>query len=153
MNVPLSITVLTAIIGLSVTLYTQSRIRLREIDAAHRERKLEIYLNFLEAFDNLSVAGKPEFGENPVDPNRLARDLLTFRTRAVLWGSPGVLKALSKIARPNQDLTEMFSGIEAIQREMRKDLGLSNRGLEKSFFNKLRLTDPDEYDKIFAGRQ
>ncbi len=50
--VPLVITVLTATLGLIATLYTQQLIRKREIEASHRERKIELYLDFLEVMDS-----------------------------------------------------------------------------------------------------
>lgn len=147
--VPLTVTVVTAVLGLSATLYTQRRTRIREIEAAHRERKLEIYLEFLKFIETAILSEKPELGGKPLNENDLARKLLEFRTKAVLWGSPGVLKGVAKMTsgQSNSPL-EIFNILESIQREMRKDIGLSNWGLEKDFFAKLPLTDPSELEKM-----
>jgi hypothetical protein len=147
--VPLTVTVFTAVLGLGATLYTQNRTRLREIESAHRERKLEIYLEFLKFIETALLSAKPELGGKPLDETELARKLLEFRTKAVLWGSPGVLRAVSKMTSgPPSGPLEIFDLLEKIQREMRKDIGLSNRGLEKDFFAKLPLSDPEELARM-----
>lgn len=147
--VPLIVTVLTASIGLAATLYTQSRTRTREIESAHRERKLEIYLDFLKFIETALLSAKPELGGVPIDTNELARKMVEFRTKAVLWGSPGVLREVSKLTKLNPALKmEVFDLLEAIQREMRRDIGLSNKGLEKDFFAKLPLSDPETLETL-----
>lgn len=152
--VPLSITVLTAIFGLTATLYTQRRTRLREIESAHRDRKLEIYFEFLKFIEIAMISSKPELGGKPLDKNELARKLVEFRTKAVLWGSLGVLKSVAKLTsgKPSGTL-EVFDTLEKIQREMRKDIGLSNFGLEKGFFAKLPLSDPSELERMRAKQE
>ena len=152
--VPLSITVLTAVLGLTATLYTQSVSRRREIESAHRDRKLEIYLQFMTMLEELMMAEKPDLGGRPIEEGKFARDLVSIRTKAVLWGSPGVLRQLSKLGKAGANDTRfLFETIEQLQREMRKDLGLSNFGLENGFFAKLPLSDPSEYDKIVKGKR
>ena len=152
--VPLGITVLTAILGLSATLYTQARIRKREIESAFRERKIEIYLDFLEKLETLIIAQKPELGVTQPSENELAIGLIKVRTKAVLWGSVGVLKALNDFSKVGRtEPIEMFTVFDTIQREMRKDLGLSNKGLGESFFIKLILSDPSEFDKMVLNKR
>mgnify|MGYP003678238902 CR=1 FL=1 len=151
--VPLSITIFTAVIGLTVTLYTQTVSRRREIESAHRDRKLQIYLEFMKLLENLILSEKPELGGTKIESNQIARELVTIRTKAVLWGSPGVLKFLARLAQSGQSPLELFDTIEGIQREMRKDLGLSNRGLKEGFFSKINLSDPEELDRMRAERK
>ncbi|MBN9888348.1 hypothetical protein [Salipiger abyssi] len=146
--VPLTVTVITATLGLGATLYSQQVARRREIESAHRDRKLEIYLQFMEILEKITLSQKPELGGEKVDENEIARDLVGIRTKAVLWGSPGVLKGLHQLTQQGQSPKSLLDAMEEIQKEMRKDLGLSNFGLEKGFFAKLPLTDPEEYDKL-----
>ena len=149
--VPLSITVTTAILGLAATLYTQVSNRKRDIDAAYRERKIEIYLQFLKTLERLALASKPELGGEPADMTQLTIDLMDIRTKAVLWGSPSVLQSISKLSKMNPEKPiEMFKTIDGIQRNMRKDLGLSNFGLGEMFFVKLSLNDPHELDALMS---
>ncbi|GFE51454.1 hypothetical protein So717_32070 [Roseobacter cerasinus] len=146
--VPLAVTVLTAVLGLTATLYTQSVSRRREIEAAHRERKLEIYLQFMQLIEKLILSGKPDLATGEIDHNQIAKELVSIRTKAVLWASPAVLRPLAKLGQPDHSLRGLFDTLEEIQRAMRKDLGLSNIGLEKKFFAKLPLADPTEYDRL-----
>ena len=151
--VPLSITVATAVFGLTATLYTQVSNRKREIDSAYRERKLEIYLQFLKTLEKLALATKPELGGQPTDINKLTVELMDIRTKAVLWGSPKVLQSISQMSKMSEgDTATMFKVMDNIQRNMRKDLGLSNMGLGDLFFVKLSLTDPKELDVLLQGK-
>ncbi|UWQ90238.1 hypothetical protein K3727_15770 [Rhodobacteraceae bacterium M382] len=147
--VPLTVTVVSAGVGLFTTLLTQYRARKREIEAAFRERKISIYLEFLETFEHLLLAAKPELKTPEVDQNDLVVALVKVRTKAVLWGSTGVLRALNDFSKVGEgDPKKMLRVVESIQREMRKDLGLSNFGLEQDFFTKLILSDASELEKI-----
>lgn len=148
--VPLVVTVLTASLGLAATLYAQFLTRRREVEAAHRERKIEIYLQFMNILEQLYLSNSENLEIRPIDENETARKLIGIRTKAVLWGSPGVLRALSKFGKSSNTLKAISENLEEIQREMRKDLGLSNSGLEKGFFAKLPIGDPDEYDRLTA---
>jgi len=102
----------------------------------------------MQMLERAIIADKPELGDEPLEDDELARELLSIRTKAVLWGSPGVLRELSTLAKPNKTTKETLDYMEKIQREMRKDLGLSNFGLEMGFFAKLQLSDPSEYDEL-----
>src|SRR5690606_23883056 len=65
--VPLSATVITAVFGIVAALFTQSRIRTREIDSAFREKKIEIYYRFLETINRLKLSFNDKIGGPPVD--------------------------------------------------------------------------------------
>ncbi len=147
--VPLTVTIFTASLGLAATLITQSKNRKREVEAALRERKIAIYLDFLEAVERLILASKPELKMAPIDENELVVKLVKVRTKAVLWSSPGVLRALNNFGKLGMvEPLAMLRAIEDVQREMRKDLGLSNLGLNADFFSKLILTSDSEFEKL-----
>ena len=162
--VPLTVTILTAILGLTATLITQFltkkreintqiRIREREIDSAFRERKIGIYLEFLEAVESSLIAANPKLSSKKVDDGILALTLIKVRTKAVLWGSPGVLQTLSQLSKVGEGNTlRMLSVFDQIQREMRKDLGLSNEGLEADFFVKIILNEEDGIENTAISR-
>ncbi|MGB5865744.1 MAG: hypothetical protein WBG95_15765 [Sulfitobacter sp.] len=147
--VPLTVTVFTATLGLAVTLITQNRVRKREIEAAYRDRKIEIYLDFLKTIESLFLSQKEQFKTRTIDNDELVLKIADVRTKAVLWGSTGVLKALSKLTKLKEGNTaETMDFLDSIQREIRKDLGLSNRGLDDDFFVTLILNDPADLKKI-----
>ncbi|WP_139838040.1 hypothetical protein [Roseovarius gaetbuli] len=106
-------------------------------------------MDFLETLEHLLLAAKPELGMPSLNQNELVVKLVKVRTKAVLWGSTGVLKALSDFSKVGEsNPIKMFRVIEQLQREMRKDLGLSNFGLEADFFSKLILSNPDEFNAL-----
>lgn len=146
--VPLATTIAAASLGLVATLWTQTVTRRREIEAAHRERKVEIYLQLMQLIQKLLLQAKPELGSEKLDTNQLALELLTIRTKAVVWGSPSVLRPLAKLTQSGLSTAEIFTTLEELQRAMRRDLGLSNFGLENGFFAKLPLANPKEYDEF-----
>ncbi len=147
--VPLAATITTAVLGLTATLYSQNKARKRAVESAFRERKIAIYLEFLQTFERLMLAAKSELNLEPVDQNELTIKLVKVRTQAVLWGSTGVLKALSEFTKVGEgNPLKMLRVMDNIQREMRKDLGLSNFGLETNFFTTLILSNPEDLHKL-----
>ena len=147
--VPLVVTLTTASLGLGATLYSQARTRRQEIESAFRERKIEIYLDFLNTLKEVFLAEKKELNRPKVKQSELVVKLIEVRTKAVLWGSTGVLQALSEFSKVSENNPRaMLSVVDRLQREMRKDLGLSNSGLEEEFFTKLILSNPEELEQI-----
>ncbi len=74
---------------------------------------------------------------------------ITFTRDLIVWGSPNVIKAYE-----NFKLGSLTSGTNAvllvddILREIRSDLGNSNRGIKRGDLIKLFLKDPQELDKM-----
>jgi hypothetical protein len=147
--VPLTVVVLTAIFGLMATFLNQRHSRKQLQENAFRERKVEIYLDFLKIVETVLVSQKPEISGTPLDQGALALKLIEFRTKAVLWASPEVLKCLDNFTKlqVRKDI-DLFQVLEDMQREMRNDLGLSNIGLGTDFFAKLSLSDPEDLERI-----
>ncbi len=146
--VPLVVTLTTAALGLAATLFTQSQSRKREIDAAHRDKKIEVYFGFLKNVEAMLLSANSELGGSELDGTEFAKKHVELRTMAVLWGSTGVLKALKDFAHNGGSGHAAMLALESLQREMRKDIGLSNFGLEKYFFTKLILKSEDEFKKF-----
>jgi len=145
---PLAVTVLTAFLGLAATLHTQRETRRREIEAAYRKDKVEAYLAFLKLIERLLAQTKSDLGLEKMPEKELIEAMMDIRTRAILWGSPGVLKGLSNLTKMEMLGISPFDVLEELQREIRKDLGLSNEGLEQDFFAKLPLRDPDDLERV-----
>lgn len=147
--VPLTVTFGTAVLGLSATLFTQTKIRQRERENALREKKIAIYLNFLETVDGMFFAQKPEMGITSKSSNEAAASIAIVRRQAILWGSTGVLKELHKLTKlQGKSTLEIAELIDTLYREMRKDLGLSVRTLEKNFFFTLYLAGDVDLEKL-----
>lgn len=145
--IPLAVTFVTAVGGLGATLWTTTHNKKQQVDADFREKKVEIYLNFVQLLAGLMQANKDTNAKDP--PQGMVDALIDIRTKATLWSSPGVLKALNELAKSDEkDTKRLFCAVDRVQREMRLDLGLSNQELEELFFVKHLLKSEKDVDDL-----
>lgn len=132
-------TVLGATLTVTVGKYLE---RKHAVEAAFRERKVEIYDGFLvEFFKLIGQDGQP-------DDSGLVDFLQAWRRKLVVWGGAGVLLSyknwqshlLSKGDEP--DAESMFLMGDFLL-AIRKDLGLSNKGMDRRVFAHLILRNPN----------
>src|SRR5579883_1342340 len=106
------------LITLASVLVTRYYERRKDIEAKLRERKLEAYSSFLEAYFQqlFEEERKPDF-------NFIA-ELRRFVRGIILWGNPGVIKALVSVRLQISTATTLKSLelYEALLKEIRKDL-------------------------------
>jgi len=130
------ITAFATVLGATVTI-TLGRIfeRKKEVEAHFREKKSEIYDSFLL-----------EFFKFYHDENREDVDLVPFlrewQRKIILWGGSNVLtsyfKWMAHLKKGNPDAQSLFLMNDFFS-ELRKDLGLSNWGLQRGAFINLIL--------------
>ena len=110
--------------------------RVKEAEAHLRAQKIELYDDFLKEFFKL-FHGE---GDNKADD--LVSFLQEWQRKLVVWGGPNVLSSFVKwklyLASTKPDAKSIFL-MDEFFRAMRKDIGLSNRGLENGFFSHLML--------------
>lgn len=149
--VPLFVAFVTTVVGLSGALYTQNRIRKREIEDAHRSRKTEIYFSFIKLIERVMMSHKQELKLEPLDENELITKMIKFKSDCLLWGSEEVLQALinfQRISALQPTPKEILQSVDPLYRAMRSDIGLKNGRLPKDFFAKWPLTNPEEFDLL-----
>lgn len=121
--------------------------RKREIDAHFREKKLAIYDEFLQFLFGLmhergqnDVSGAEEVSQAHVD------FLREWQRKLILWGGSSVIVVyigwMRRFRSGAMDLSSVTT-MDEMFRAIRKDLGLSNRGLEKGAFLHMILKDSD----------
>lgn len=130
-------TVLVATITIMVGRYFERR---KELDALHREKKTEIYNEFLKVFFRVWFAGgKVAEGEVEPDLVQLFRD---FSVKLVLWSGPDALEAFArwkeKMADGHLDAEGVFE-TERFLNAIRADLRHSNSGIRRGWFARLFL--------------
>jgi len=129
-------TVLVAALTVSFGRYFE---RKKEIEAHFRDKKIAIYDEFLKEFFQLYYGDK-NASSNMVD------FLREWQRQAMLWGGAGVLTSFLKwrvhLAKGTPDAKSLFL-MEEFFRALRKDLGLSNRGLVRGAFIRMILRHPD----------
>ena len=134
---------LAAIMG---TLITQYYIKKREQENAHREKKIEIYNSFIEITSRAIAGGHKDTSIKKPTDKELADFMFKFKSEILLWGSPGVIKEMLNFQNASQRGLEPLITANNLYKEFRKDIGLSNFGLNNCELIKIGLTDPEELD-------
>ena len=123
-------TVLAATLTVSLGRYFE---RKKEIESHFRERKVEIYDEFLKEFFKLFSGND----DQAPDEGDLVSFLREWQRKMILWGGADVLASYLKwkihLGKGEPNAQSMFL-TEEFFKSIRKDLGLSNRGLEKGIF-------------------
>ncbi len=132
-------TVLVATLTVMIGRYYE---RKKELDALYRDKKTEIYDEFLKEFFGLFFSGgKQKEGEPDKD---LVPFLQEFTRKLVLWSGPEVIEAFvtwkDHLAKGAPDAKSIFL-TEAFLLAIRKDLRHTNTGLRKGFFARLFLKE------------
>ena len=117
--------------------------RKKDIEAHYREKKTEIYDEFLKEFFKL-------FHHVDEGDERKEEDMVTFlrewQRKMILWGGQDVLAKyvswMGKLKQGEPDAQTMFM-TEELFLEIRKDLGHKNNKLVKGTFVSLILRNPE----------
>ena len=137
----------TILIGFLGTLYTQRKTKEREIEESHREKKIEIYQEFIEMYMKMLLGAKQG---KVVGESELLEFMIKFKENVILRGSADVLKAQSDLMAESKEnnYRKMFLSMDNLIKVMRKDIGLSSRGLKDYFFVKMNIVDLDEFEEL-----
>lgn len=129
-------TVLVATITVMVGRFYE---RKKELDALYREKKTEIYDEFLKEFFSFFWSAEKADSEKDLVPF-----LREFTRKLVLWSGPEVVEAFAAwkdhLAKGIPDAHSIFL-TEAFLLAIRRDLRHSNKGLRKGFFARLFLRE------------
>ncbi|SRR6266404_350794 len=131
----------TVLASVGAVVYSQRRTRESEIAEAQRPQKIEVYKNFMQFVVNVM---RRSMGETAGDASlslpqsELEDFFFSFTRDIILWGSPNVISAYTRFRMLPQaePPANTVIHVDHIFREIRKDLGHSNRGLKEG--------DPDE---------
>lgn len=143
----------TVLVGVGGALYTQSQIKKREIEEAHRARKVEIYKDFLDIAARMMAEGNESVSLKPPTQQELVDFMLGFKTNVVLWGSPKVINAQLNFQKTSSEGGHVLKAVDHLYKAIREDIGLSNRGLDKHQLVKMYLSNPDEMDEMSASNK
>ncbi|MCY4527855.1 MAG: hypothetical protein OXD46_02335 [Chloroflexi bacterium] len=97
------------------------------VKAQFRESKSELYNEVLEVLENLSGNNMP--------PEELATAIKKWKRKTMFWGSPKVVRALLSLGNTGKmgtdvgDVAARTQMLGTLLLAMRKDVGLSNRGI------------------------
>ncbi|WP_417537512.1 hypothetical protein [Marinomonas sp.] len=143
----------TVLVGVGGALYTQSQIKKREIEEAHRARKVEIYKDFLDIAARIMAEGNENVSLKPPSQQELFDFMVGFKTNVVLWGSPKVINAQLNFQKISSEGGHVLKAVDELYKAIREDIGLSNRGLDRHQLVKMYLSNPNEMDEMSASNK
>lgn len=136
----------TALVGIGGVLLTQSRTNQRQIQEAHRPRKVEIYEGFLEMTSRMMTSHNEHVSNRAPTEKELADFFVIYKTDIILWGSPKVIDAQLAFEQASSQGKNVLFAANALFLAIREDLGLSNSGLNSHQLIKMYLKEPRELD-------
>lgn len=136
-----SSTIVVATLTLVIGRYFE---RVKEAESHLREKKIEIYDEFLREFFKLfnSTRDEGDSIKEEVNPEELVRFLQEWQRKLIVWGGAPVLKSFiewKNFMSSNEPCAKTVYLMDEFFRTMRKDIGLSNRRLDKGFFAHVML--------------
>jgi len=147
-----SATMIVAVLTVVIAKYYE---RKQEIENQQREKKIEVYEQFMEKwFDKLLVMSKnKDKNKNVLDDEEFVQFLSEFTRKLILWGSNGVVKKYSFFRQgsltPAQDSSPyaILYNFEQVLFEIRKDIGHSNQTLKSGDLLTLFINDIQQATK------
>lgn len=91
-------------------------------------------------------------GQPLLQDGKLRKDLedqvFEFTKDLIVWGSPRVIKSYYNFRDTQNTDVHIIVKLDEMLREIRRDLGNSNRGIKKGDLIKLFITDPEKMDEF-----
>ncbi len=123
----------TIISSVSIASYNSRKAKEQVAFADHRAKKAEIYNEFMDIVIQLIRNTKAGKKGNDLMPQNIEEFFYKFTSKVTIYGGPGVVKAYanwrSESAKP-ESTPDTLPLIDTLFREMRSDLGESNRGID-----------------------
>ena len=151
--------IIAALAGLLIAAATYLFERSKAREDAHREHKIRIYVKFVNFLSGFFFEEKLKALKQKTDfltdePSRTLA-MLEFKRDMIFWASPDVVntftRTLQAFSTPGEsDLHSQSRYISACLKAMRKDIGLSNKGLSDDFFVEWIIQDRNELAKFRA---
>lgn len=147
--------IITAIASVIVIVGGQQWNKTREIAAAHRIRKIEVYDEFITGlglyFLQQDESSRTKMGASNVD--ELVKVFQEFTPKLILWGSSDVIAAWTEFrgtmnvdTASEEDRFAPLRMFDNLLKAIRADLDHNDSDLPKSALIKLFLSDPSELD-------
>ena len=142
-----SATVLTSTLTVVITRYYQGK---RDREAAHRDKKIELYDKFLVKIFEIFLGDE----EKKVKDEDLVPFLKETQRKIILWSGADVIKAYAEWHQEltsHSDMPRAKSMIKMMDffMALRKDLGHSNTGIEHDHLLRFMLTNSELFMQMY----
>ena len=123
-------TVTTIISSVWIASYNARKSKEKIVYEAHKEKKAKIYNDFMDIMVTTLMKNVREGKE--VDSKELEKFFDEFTAKLIIYGGSNVINAYIKFRNSSTDNNgfESLENIDLLFREMRKDLGESNRNID-----------------------
>lgn len=133
----------TVISGALIASLTQIYNQRREREEAHRAKKTEIYSGYMELLRRLQAEGNEHLQGLKFAEGELIMRLSEVKRDFVLWASPDVINAQLEFESTANQTPGVFKSVDKLLLAFRKDLGLSNNGLNKMQLLRMQVKKSD----------
>jgi hypothetical protein len=145
--------VATVLGSVATVVVGQNRSKRRELEEAHRQRKVEVYSKFIEGVTDVLRSAAGQGGGKLEKSRRFIDFFFKFTTDLILWGSPSVISAWSEFRdRAGESAApQTLQRMEKLLRAIRADLGHDDRQLPEGAVVKLYLTSGTDFTSPAPG--
>jgi len=137
--------VIAALVTVFSLIFVYWKDRSKSRSEAHREKKIEVYSNFFEIVFSVLRRSKENDGATQYIESEEFKDrFFDLMKGATFYGSPSVIKALSDWKVNNTSSTDPLHSIRmvgSVLLAMRKDIGLSNFGIDNLTIHQIYVND------------
>lgn len=129
-NPTVGASIIAAVATVLLGIYTQYLLKKRQLEDVHREKKIQIYEEFMKMAAAHLAQENSNLKQKKIPQEKVAEFFFRFKTDLILRGSSRVIKAISKFEAASSEGGDVLAAVDEIYRAMRKDVGLSNFGLK-----------------------
>jgi hypothetical protein len=136
----------TVLVAVGTLIYSQRHSKERDLAEAHRAKKAEIYNEFMRVIVDVLKKSKARDPSLPSLPEDLQEFFYSFTRDSIVWASPNIIQSWYRFKKGSvAGSTEVLLLVDDILRDIRKDLGNSNKGLQRGHLIRLFVSDADEH--------
>jgi hypothetical protein len=140
---------ITALVSVAALIYNNARQQAREIKSRQFVEKRQAYQKFFDLMFDFFAAQRTD---KQFSQDEIIDRMQSFVKDVMIWGSADTINEYNAYVRVNASpLPEgdprIFSNMESLMRSLRRDLGHSDRKLEKLGLTKLLLKG-EEHDRL-----
>ena len=122
--------IIAAFASVILGIYTQFLLKKRQLDDVHREKKIQIYEEFMKMAAVHLAQENQNVKQKKIPQEKVVEFFYRFKTDLILRGSGRVIRAIGKFESVCSENGDVLAAVDEIYRAMRKDVGLSNFGLK-----------------------
>lgn len=140
--------IIAALVAVTSLIFTYWKERTRSIKEAHREKKIEIYQIFFDLIFEVqnNMRKNPDLNEKLLQSEEFFENMMELKKGIISYGSPHVINAFAQWQLHSgddvsNDSSKPLRDIGNVLLAMRKDIGLSNWGLDNLSIHQINVTD------------